>query len=188
MILGMLNEPERNCRRNWRLSRTERNFSSDSNFRLVERMLWYYSAIKASVEKERKAIGFYKENRSDNFCPRRHIGSSVSDPTAQAAMRRIEPLRSVVIENGRESGSIIKRPEEWLAVIEETFEHFERTEPLIAEILRRRFAKNESQAVTCAALGVSRNKYYRCRDVGIQYAKECALQLNLIKVFRHRGK
>ena len=56
-------------------------------------------------------------------------------------------------------------------------------EEQIGELMRRRFFNNESCHRTCIDLGISEDKYYRLLKIGIAYARECAIQLGLIKVF-----
>lgn len=53
----------------------------------------------------------------------------------------------------------------------------------MSEVLRRRFFENEPMRRTQTELAISEDKYYRLRDIGIGYARECAIQLGLIKVF-----
>ena len=53
----------------------------------------------------------------------------------------------------------------------------------IIKILKQRFFENRTMAYTMIDIGVSKDRYYRCRDLGIRYARDCAIQLGLIKIF-----
>lgn len=62
-------------------------------------------------------------------------------------------------------------------------DHVDDEDELVSEVLRRRFFENEPMRRTQTELAISEDKYYRLRDIGIGYARECAIQLGLIKVF-----
>lgn len=74
-------------------------------------------------------------------------------------------------------------PKKWLRVIEETFKYFQQDDGLVGDILVRRYIRNEGFPKSCCDLDIGDNKYYRARDAGLQYARECAIQLGLIKAF-----
>ena len=97
-------------------------------------------------------------------------------------MKHYEPLKKIIINAERLDEEIINSPEKWLTVVEQTLIHFE-DEELVNALLRRRFLDNEPMARTCIDLEIGYNKYYRLRDIGIDYALKCAIQLGLVKVF-----
>lgn len=61
-------------------------------------------------------------------------------------------------------------------------------EPLVNKVLRRRFFENEARIHTCIDLDINDDKFYQLRDAGIGYARECAIQFGLIKVFNYRTR
>lgn len=162
-------------KRNWRQSR-----KPQQGFALVEKMFYYYQRIKREVELIRREQGYYQSGGRTGGGSSNH--AFVSDPTATIAMKHYQPLSKIIINADRIDEEVITQPEKWLAVVEQTLLHFE-DEELVNDLLRRRFLDNEPMARTCIELEIGYNKYYRLRDIGIGYARECAIQLGLIKVF-----
>lgn len=162
-------------RRKWRRSR-----KTQCGFGLVEKMFWYYNRIKKEVEIIRSEQGYYRSGGKTGGGSSNH--AFISDPTATIAMKHYQPVAKVVINAEKLDEEVVVQPEKWLTVVEQTFCNFE-DEELINELLRRRFFENEPMARTCTEIGIGYDKYYRLRDIGISYARECAIQLGLIKVF-----
>lgn len=162
-------------RRNWRQSR-----KPQQGFAFVEKMFYYYTKIKEAVAIVRAEQGYYQGGTKSGGGSSNH--AFVSDPTAILAIKHYEPLKKVIINAERLDEEVIVHPEKWLTVVEQSFIHFNDDE-LVKELLRRRFLENEPMATTCIDLEIDYNKYYRLRDVGIDYALKCAIQLGLIKVF-----
>lgn len=94
-----------------------------------------------------------------------------------------EPIESIVIPIEDGEDVTVDWPESWITVIEQTLKYFQESDDLVSDILNRRYLKNEGFPSSCCDLDISDNKYYRARDAGLQYARECAIQLGLIKVF-----
>lgn len=168
-----------NYKKNWR-SRRVNNKQRARGFGLTEKMFYYYHKIKKAVEEVRQEQGYYQSAGRTGGGSSNH--AFVSDPTAILAMKHAASLPTVIINADKLSEEIIERPEDWLAVVEQTLKYFE-DEPLVSDVLRRRFFNNETRICTCIELNINDDKYYRLRDVGIGYARECAIQLGLIKVF-----
>lgn len=162
-------------RRRWRRSR-----KPQYGFGLVEKMFWYYERIKKEVDTVRSEQGYYQSGGKTGGGSSNH--AFISDPTATIAMKHYQPVAKVVINAERLDEEVVAQPEKWLIVVEQTFNHF-KNEKLISELLKRRFFRNEPMARTCTEIGIGYDKYYRLRDAGISYARECAIQLGLIKVF-----
>mgnify|MGYP004513323303 FL=1 len=165
------------ARRKWRATRKPQR-----GFGLVEKMFYYYDRIKREVEICRDEQGYYQSGGKTGG------GSStrafISDPTATIAMKHYQPLAKVIINAERLDEEVIAQPEKWLTVVEQTLFFFSDNEDeLVSEVLRRRFFENEPMRKTQLDLEIGVEKYYRLRDVGIGYARECAIQLGLIKVF-----
>lgn len=147
-------------------------------------MFWNYQKIKRAVEDARLELGYYSSGGKTGGAPTNH--SFVSDPTAILAMKHSAPIRQVTIDSGKTTEEVIKLPEKWLFVVEHTYRHFgeydNTTGDVVQCVLTKRF-QNEPWPATCAKLEITKDKYYSARDIGIRYARECAIQLGLIKVF-----
>ena len=165
------------ARRKWRATRKPQR-----GFGLVEKMFYYYDRIKREVETCREEQGYYQSGGKTGGGSSTH--AFISDPTATIAMKHYPPLAKVIINAERLDEEVIAQPEKWLAVVEQTLFFFSDDEDeLVSEVLRRRFFENEPMRRTQTELAISEDKYYRLRDIGIGYARECAIQLGLIKVF-----
>lgn len=166
------------ARRKWRATRKPQR-----GFGLVEKMFYYYDRIKREVEICREEQGYYQSGGKTGGGSSTH--AFISDPTATIAMKHHQPLAKVIINAERLDEEVIAQPEKWLTVVEQTLFFFssDEEEELVGEVLRRRFFENEPMRRTQTELAISEDKYYRLRDIGIGYARECAIQLGLIKVF-----
>lgn len=165
-------------RRNWRTTR-----KPQAGFALVEKMFYYYHRIKREVDIIRIEQGYYKKaGNSGGGGGSNH--SFISDPTADIAIKHYEQLPKIIINAEKIDEEVINQPEKWLMVIEQTMCFFS-DDKQVKEVLERRFFKNESMARTCITMEIDYHKYYRLRDIGISYARECAIQLGLIKVFNN---
>lgn len=81
------------------------------------------------------------------------------------------------------SEDVIRYPERWIFVIEQTLRKFD-NERLVKEVIVRRYFKNETYVYTCAELEIENiDDYYEAKDAGLQYARDCAIQVGLIKAF-----
>jgi hypothetical protein len=171
-------------RKNWRYARGDRFYDSGQELRLLEKMFWHYAEIKREVQEVRAEIGYYQSHNSDGAASSNR--AFISDPTASTALKRVLEISKIIINSGKIEEDTVESPEKWLVVVEQTMA-YSRKEPLLHEILDRRFIKNEPMPTTCIDLEISKDKYYRLRDAGLYYAKECAIQLGLIKVFEEAG-
>lgn len=176
------NKGYRGPRRNWRISRhTPYNALAAKNFRTVEKMFYYYRKIKLAVEEIRGEQGFYKGGAPTGGAPTNH--AFVSDPTASMALKRYAPIKRIVLNAETLHEDVVENPESWLQVVEQTLMAFDGDSELVGKLIRRRYIKNEPMPTTCIDLEINKNKYYALRDIGISYARECAIQLGLIKAF-----
>ena len=185
MTLEMRNNIKfRRRRKNWRHTRDDRYYDSGKEFKLLEKMFWHYNEIKREINEIRAEMGYYQSHKADGGASSNR--AFISDPTASTALKRIGEIHKVIINSGRLDEDTIEEPERWLIAIEQTMIRVKK-EPLMYEVLNRRFMLNEPMPTTCIDLEISKNKYYRLRDAGLYYAKECAIQLGLIKVFEDAG-
>ena len=171
---------EMHNRRNWRASRTDKSSKEYRHFRLLEKMFYYYHRIKRAVEEVKMERGYYQSTGKTGGGSSNH--AFVSDPTAVMALKHSAPIPKIIINAERLDEEVIANPEAWITVVEQTMMFFDEEEQ-IGELMRRRFFNNESCHRTCIDLGISEDKYYRLLKIGIAYARECAIQLGLIKVF-----
>lgn len=181
MTFGMRKFKKKKPRKNWRVGRVKQRDKIQRSFGLVEKMFYYYEKIKEAVETARAEQGYYQSGSLKDGVGGGGKGA-VSDPTARTAMKRIQPIRKIIIRADKLSDEIVFRPESWLKVVEQTFAYFGEKD-LVTLVLRRRFLKNEQMFKTCLALEITEGKYYKLRDEGVTYARECAIQLGLIRVF-----
>lgn len=175
----------RRRRKNWRYTRDDRFYDSGKELRLLEKMFWHYNDIKREVDEIRAEMGYYQSHNSDGASSSNR--AFISDPTASTALKRVGDIHKVIINSGKLEEDTIVEPEKWIVAIEQTMLCAKKREPHIYEVLNRRFIKNEPMPTTCIDLEISKDKYYRLRDAGLYYAKECAIQLGLIKVFEDAG-
>lgn len=182
-------------RRNWRESKKESKQEQhyEVGWRLVEKMFYYYNKIKKAVAETRAEQSYIQGGKTGG-------GSSthafISDPTANNGIRLATKLNVVIIDADTLSEDTIHRPEDWIEIIERTLDHFSYEEDII-RVLKDRFFYNKSMYRTCDeineeknklygtvdAIYMNKDKYYRAKDLGIRYARDCAIQLGLIKIF-----
>lgn len=94
------------------------------------------------------------------------------DPTASRAIRNITPLRSVRIR-----GENLRRPEDWLRVVDATYAWCDRDRLAVA---KGRYAGVDYRE-TCAKLSISATTYFNLlKEVRI-HAAFCAANLQLIR-------
>ena len=150
--------------------------SRNKHVRLVEFIFRNEIEIWEAVEKER-SIGTGKMGGASSG----HV--HISDPTANEAIRNVGELRCVFIRNGVK----IDWPERWLRIIDAVRDWCE-PNVLKREILRRRYS-GESWVKTCADIKVSpdkhlsESKYHRVVGQICTFAVQCAVQMQVIKIF-----
>lgn len=175
---------ETHNRRNWRESKKENSQPDpqqhyEVGWRLVEKMFYYYKRTKKAVAETRAEQSYIQGGKTGG-------GSSthafISDPTANNGIRRATKLSVVIIDADKVTEDTVKNPEDWILVVEKTLEHFSYEEDIV-KVLKQRFFENRSMVYTCADIMITKDRYYRSRDLGIRYARDCAIQLGLIKIF-----
>lgn len=140
----------------------------------IEKRFYQYPKIKAAVFEAR------------NDAAHAHTGgngsghSYVSDPTANVAIRAATPLKAVTITILKNQPEIVRRPEDWLSVVEATYKKYKGD--ITESVLKCRYA-GENNLTTCTDLHISKNVYYCIVREANNYALACACQLGLIKVF-----
>lgn len=142
-------------------------------FKAIERHFYLYDQIKKAVEQEREDQ--LTGGRTEDSGGGGH-GSSISDMTGNRAVRLADPVKKVEV-----NGLLIKRPEDWLQVVEATEEHYRQS--LISELINRRYRIGETQVKTCLSMFVDKTTYYDWRNEAISYAAMCCCQCGLIKVY-----
>lgn len=168
--------------RNWRSARGKRKFSKDScDYRQLEKMFYCYKEIKHEIDDIKAEQGYYQSGHKEGGGSSNH--AFISDPTSQLAIKHTTEIKKVVIRADTFTESVINLPERWIFVVEQTLNYFKSNE-LIREIIIRRYFKNEGYVRTCAELNIENfDDYYNAKDAGLKYARDCAIQVGLIKVF-----
>lgn len=152
----------------------------EQGFRHVEKMFWYYRQIQKAVYEYRAEQGYYQSGQKTGGGSTNH--AFISDPTASLAMKRAGRIPRVIIDADTPYENTINRPEDWLYIIEQTFSYF-KDQGLVRQVLERRYLRNEGIWITCCDLNIKKDMYYRLYQTGIRYARDCAIQLGLIRIF-----
>ncbi len=111
-------------------------------------------------------------------------GNRISDPTAQRAIRNVSSVNWVKVEygaafGGRRDAYKLRRPEEWLAVIEEVHRHYAGTKT--AEIMDLKYRKGMQREEICKVAGISVIAYAQRLAGMLGYALGLATAKGLIK-------
>lgn len=167
--------------RNWRSARRRKFAHSSNDYRQVEKMFYCYKEIKQEVEEIRSEQGCYQSGHKEGGGSSNH--AFISDPTSQLAIKHTEEIKKIVINAGSLYPTTISLPERWIFVVEQTLKYF-KGEQIILEVIKRRYFKNEGYVRTCSDLDIENfDDYYEAKDEGLKYARDCAIQMGLIKVF-----
>lgn len=178
---GQSNRPK-----NWRASRKNQMFCYERNFRLLEKMFWYYNKIKIALKEDGETRNVFLS--SPSYGGGGHSKGFISDPTQRLAIRLTEEPNTVKVKNDKGELEIISKPTDWVKVVDETMQYFAENDLTVREVITRRYLLNEGSPRTCIDMEISANKYYRARDAGLQFARECAIQLGLLKAFQTKLK
>ena len=139
----------------------------------VKKIKNYFSRIReiekaifeARLDQEREKYG------SDGM-PR---STRLSDPTAQRALKRLEPIRTVILADG----TWVERPEEWIQVYEEACSFFAYSEARV--IIQKRFIERKSIERTLMDIGcLSRKTFFTLQDQIIYFALGVAEGMGLL--------
>ncbi len=101
--------------------------------------------------------------------------SSLSDPTAAEAIRKLTPVTAIVLNE-----KILRYPEHWLEVVENTKSWCRERGETFYIILRDRYNEIETKK-TCADLNISADFYYRTLEKIRIHAALVAAYLHLIE-------
>lgn len=169
--------------RNWRSAKAKiRHSKQESNeYRMLEKMFYYYNDTKAKVKEIKDEQGYYQSGYKEGGGSSNH--AFISDPTSQLAIKHTEEIKSVIIRADTPAEDTVRLPERKIFVVEQTLKHFEGV-GIIRDVMVRRYLLNESYVSTCTDLNIENaDDYYEAKDIGLQYARECAIQIGLITVF-----
>lgn len=151
-----------------------------TNDEIIEFVLYHTDEIKNAIA----------EKRLDPCLPKSiGHGSKISDITATAALTNISEVPCVVVGygpriNGSGNAQVIKRPEQWLRVVDYLSEIY--ANKLTEDIIKRRYKSGESQQDTCKALGISRDIYFAYRKDWLRAAELYAVGTQLLPYKRMR--
>lgn len=140
----------------------------------IEKRFYQYEKIKKAVHEARHDPASTKTGGNSSG------HAFVSDPTANVAMKEVMPLRSVVIEVGKNEVETVREPEKWLKIVEQTYLYYKNG--IVYDILKFRYSGDTYQK-TCQQLHISSSTYYQMITEAQHYALACACQVGLVKVF-----
>lgn len=102
--------------------------------------------------------------------------SYLSDPTAAEVIRKLEPIDAVEIK-----GYALPRPDEWLIVVEKTYNWCAQHGKHYLRAVQGRYS-GEYYARTCAEAAITVDKFYKIIEKARNYAALQAAQRGLIFV------
>jgi hypothetical protein len=118
--------------------------------------------------------------KKEQYSLQQYLNTDLVKQKFHDVLREVSPLHAVTIEIGKNEVETIKHPEKWLAVINATYQRYEKG--VGAQILRDRY-KGESPIKTCVNNFISRTTYYSIVTEIDSYALMCACQMGLVRVF-----
>jgi len=101
-------------------------------------------------------------------------GSQISDPTAAEAIRNLEPVKAILIDN-----QLLMEPEKWLEVIERTRDWCRRHGEKFYRIMRGKYCR-ESVSAVCQELGITGDNYRSAVEDIRNYAAMWAAWYHLV--------
>ncbi|WP_110953056.1 hypothetical protein [Anaerosinus massiliensis] len=140
----------------------------------IEKRFYQYEKIKKAVFEARKDPAACKTGGNGSG------HAFVSDPTANVAMKEVMPLPSVIIEVAKNETEVIKQPEKWLKIVEQTYLYYKNG--IVYDMLKSRYSGEHYQK-TCRELHISSSTYYQMITEAQHYALACACQVGLVRVF-----
>lgn len=166
--------------KNWRAKRNTRFFRDDRKYGLIAKVFYRYRKIVQEVAEAKAELGYYQSGHKEGSGSSNH--AFVSDPTAQIAMKHLRKVHSVVLDFKPDGDDVLENPEEWIDIVDNTLQYF-KDDKIVRGVLVERFINNRGWMKVCADLDITKDVLYGASNAGLQYARECAIQLGLIKVF-----
>ena len=145
-------------------------------FRWIETHLHLYRQICRAVAEERESRSG-RAKKTETMV----LNQTVSDPTASQTIKTLTPIKAVVVVTGKPPHPVtIRKPEEWIEVIEMTYKHFYGKQ--IGEMLDRRYNKHHEVTKIYVDMGIDRSTYYEWRNTAITFTALACCQVGLLKV------
>lgn len=120
---------------------------------------------RAAIE---AAVWQAKLERQDLGGKTGNIGYTRPDPTGNAAIRNAAEVEVVEITNDRGERITVQKPERWIGVLDAMIYHYQQNaderHQRTAEIIMRRYFRNESPEVSAGLMGISRATYFNFLD------------------------
>lgn len=104
-------------------------------------------------------------------------GSGISDPTASEAMKNVEPIKFITLDEGAYE-EVIYQPIEWLEVVSETYTAHK--EQLAGAAMAYRYEICKKPDVIYGLLGIGKQLYYNLRAEFLQDAVLLAVEKGLL--------
>lgn len=146
--------------------------------RQIDFMFYHEAEIRRAVE----------DAKEERETPDIRNGSGLPDPTASEVIKRLTPVKSVLI-GGREKeikgemtlidATEVKYPERWLEVIDRTYSWCKAQAGDHYEIARRRYSCEDYRKI-CRELCIDAAKISRVLELVRQEARAHAIELGLI--------
>ena len=136
----------------------------------------YIKKIEYAFFNEKAIREAVYEARSLMKIPEVRNGSSLADPTAAQAIRNLTPVHSINLY-----GEELRRPEDWLTVIDKTYCWCSRQCETYLKLAKRRY-EGVHFAKICATLNLVPEKFFRILEKIRHYAALQASYLQLIRI------
>lgn len=146
--------------------------------RYVEAVLFAHKTISNGIAAARaNSLAKHKEALGTSI-----VGGERKDPTAQEAMKRLDPIPVLkCIEDGKTF--LIHQPEKWLEVFSKSFQTFRnRYGDKHTDMLEKRYLEGKDTATLAEETGISRKRYGERRSVFLNIVMIYAAQYGLIKL------
>lgn len=141
------------------------------NHKLIRFILNHEKEIREAIKDKRNAAGNRPTGGGNGH-------SRVSDPTANKAIANVTPIPAVTISYGARTFSeresiTIRKPEEWLVIIEYADDVFRGT--IYGALLQMKYRENRTREKICQAMNVGKTQYHAI-DMNIMFFIEgCAI-------------
>lgn len=138
----------------------------DATVRKIETIFYNEKQIRRAVMEARQDKGGFTGGTGGH--------AFISDPTANQAIRNVEEIKKVVIDQE----TIIHYPERWLKVIDATYNNLD---PLSRDAVKMRY-KGYHWRQICDKLNFSRHMYHTILDDAQNYATAAACQVGVLSI------
>ena len=146
---------------------------------MIDELIVYHN-IEERFKQYREIKQAIKNCRQDRCVPHWFISghAKISDPTANAAIANLTPLKAVNIGTTR-----VEKPEMWINLYDAVKAHFDDSNKIISRYMDMMYLQNISRNRICNDLYIGVTTYYRYRNEIVVYATMVACQFGLAKIY-----